>query len=227
MISAFEEAGRGVAAPVELLTRSGRGVSPLEFFAVSEGGGEGLAAGGAAAVMGAEVAAAEERAGQMRAMVDAARHEAAAEVRREMEEKMDARLAVERERVDTMRRQFATDRERYFGAAEGQVVRLALLVARRVLAREVTGDGMHLAATVRAALARVQEGSATVLRVPGPEVSAWRVMFAAGVEVVGDAEMEAGTCVLETNVGRVELGVEVQMGEIERGFGELLRRQGE
>ena len=39
--------------------------------------------------------------------------------------------------------------------------------------------------------------------------------------------MSKGECVLETTVGRVELGVEVQVAEIERGFGDLIRRQGE
>jgi flagellar assembly protein FliH len=47
------------------------------------------------------------------------------------------------------------------------------------------------------------------------------------VTVVGDAHLEAGECVLETDVGTVELGVQVQLAEIERGFGDLLRRQGE
>ena len=211
--------------PGELLGRSGRGVSLLEFMSVDEAG-DGRE-DGAAAAMGQEEVEAGERARQLRVMIEAAREEAAAEVRRELEEEMEARLEVERGRVDLMRRQFAKDRERYFGAAEGQVVRLALAVARRVLAREMAGESMHLAETVRAALGRVQEGTATVLRVPAAEAAEWAAMFSGGVEVVGDEEMEAGDCVLETHVGRVELGVEVQMREVERGFGELLRRQGE
>lgn len=217
----FEAARGGTEMPVELLGRSGRGVSLLEFMSVGEAEEE---AQGGVVGMGLEEAEANERALQLRVMIDAARAEAAGEVRRELEEEMEARLEVERGRVDLMRRQFAKDRERYFGAAEGQVVRLALAVARKVLSREVAGDAMHLAETVRAALGKVQEGSSTVLRVPRGEVGDWKAMFSGGVEVVAG---EAGEWVLETNVGRVELAVEVQMGEVERGFGELLRRQGE
>jgi len=133
--------------------------------------------------------------------------------------------------VECVASEFAMDRQRYFAAAEAQVVKLALAIARRVLTREVEADTMHLAATVRAALARVHDGSASVLRVRLGEQSQWEALFAKSregtVSVVGDEHMEAGECVLETSVGRVELGVNVQLAEIERGFGELLRRQGE
>ena len=51
-------------------------------------------------------------------------------------------------------------------------------------------------------------------------------MLGAEVEVVREERMNAGECRLETSVGHVELGVRSQMEEIERGFGELLERQG-
>jgi len=95
----------------------------------------------------------------------------------------------------------------------------------------VDADQMHLAAIVRAALARVHDGSASTLRVRTGEEPQWEALFATGregvVTVVGDAHLEAGECVLETDVGTVELGVQVQLAEIERGFGDLLRRQGD
>lgn len=219
------EDAEAVEVAVELITPGGRGVSALEFFAEGEGEGDDEADAG---LTGESESAAGERAAQMRAMIDAAREEATMEARRAFEWEMEVRLGQERARVEQVSVQFAKDRERYFGAAEGQVVRLALAVARRVLAREVAADAMHLAGTVRAALARVQDGSSPVLRVSGEESEAWRAMFVGGgVEVVRDDSLGEGECVLETNVGRVELGVEVQMGEIERGFGELLHRQGE
>ncbi len=225
----FEVWGVGERAnglQAEFLPQERRGVSPLEFFAISERASE--AAEAAAATMGEEELAAGERARQTRAMLEAVREEAATDARRSLEVEMEAQLGDERARVEEVCAQFARDRERYFAAAEAQVVRLALATARRVLAREVAGDPMHLTATVRAALGRVQDGSATVLRVPAEELEAWAGMFAGGtVEVIGDEGLGTGECALETNLGRVELGVEVQMGEIERGFGELLRRQGE
>jgi flagellar assembly protein FliH len=35
--------------------------------------------------------------------------------------------------------------------------------------------------------------------------------------------MRTGECVLETNIGRVELGVSAQLAEIEKGFFDLLQ----
>ena len=46
-----------------------------------------------------------------------------------------------------------------------------------------------------------------------------------GVAIVGDPKIAAGECLLETSVGRVELGVGPQMDELERGFDDLLQRQ--
>ena len=58
---------------------------------------------------------------------------------------------------------------------------------------------------------------------------AWRELMqaedASMVEVSGDSRLEAGECVLETSVGRVELGVEAQLEEIEKGFFDLLQQR--
>jgi flagellar assembly protein FliH len=57
----------------------------------------------------------------------------------------------------------------------------------------------------------------------------WRQVFAASSElslqVVGDERLTEGQCVLDTNVGRVELGVSAQLEEIERGFFDLLQQR--
>jgi flagellar assembly protein FliH len=168
--------------------------------------------------------------GEMLLKVKAAREEGRAQAKSESQEELGEQLAEERERVDQLRLEFARDRQRFFAAAESQVVRLALAVARRVLAREVGSDGLHLRATVKAALARVQDSSVTTLRVPVEEEEEWAALFKTGaageVKVVGDERMSSGECVLETTVGRVELGVEVQLAEIERGFRELVQGDG-
>jgi flagellar assembly protein FliH len=226
MTSLFDlpDAGRGHEIPVDLVTAGARGVSLLEFFAVEDEAADRLAQEAAArAAAHSPESLAQERARQTGAMIDAARAEARAEARAQFEAELTARIAVEHERVERMAAEFARDRQRYFAAAEAQVVKLAIAVARRVLQREVTGDPMHLTATVRAALARVQEGSATVLRVH--DASGWAEMVGdANISVVEDERLGEGECVLETEVGRVELGVAVQLEEIERGFGELMQR---
>ena len=220
--ASYDHAGKEI--PVDLVTPGSQNVSLLEFFAVED---EETALRGRESV--AEPPAefiANERAKHTRAMIDAAREEAAADAREDFEDELTEKIATERARVERVCAEFARDRQRFFAAAEAQVVKLAISIARRVLAREVEADTMHLTAIVRAALARVQDGSATVLRVR--ETAGWAEMFAnENVSVVADERLGAGECVLETEVGRVELGVQVQMDEIERGFGDLLRRSGE
>jgi flagellar assembly protein FliH len=207
--------------PVDLMARQRRTVSPIEFLPLTN-------RQGSEETRRQVEDAGQTREAQVKVMVQAARAEAKAEALRECEEEMVERLAEERTRVQRIAAAFALDRQRYFGAAEVQVVRLALAIASRVLAREVSGDRMHLEATVRAALARVQDESATMLRVAVNDVAMWKETFAGlrapALEVVGDERLSAGECVLATSVGRVELGVKVQMAEIERSFHELMPR---
>jgi flagellar assembly protein FliH len=218
--------------PVDLISAGGRGVSVLEFFVLEDAERERLAREDAESLTRQpQESAPAERANQIHAMVEAARSDALEQARRQFESELEQRLDQERARVEAVASEFAMDRQRYFAAAETQVVGLAIAIARRVLSREVEADVMHLTATVRAALARVHNGSATTLRVRSSEQPQWEALFAnsreGSVTVVGDQRMEAGECVLETDVGRVELGVQVQLAEIERGFGDLLRRQGD
>jgi flagellar assembly protein FliH len=213
----------GAEAAVDLMASVTRGVSLLEFFTIEDEQPEPQAS---ARVDESSEQAARERARQTRAMVDAAREDALATARSEYELALAEGVAKERERVERICAEFARDRQRYFAAAEAQVVKLALAVARRILAREVAADPMYLAATVRAALARVQDATTTVLRVK--DASGWAELLTdEAVTVVEDDRLRPEECVLETEVGRVELAIEVQLDEVERGFSALTHRQGE
>lgn len=167
---------------------------------------------------------------ESRLRLEEARAEGVRAARRDFEVELEAKLAEERLRLDRLRTEFARDRQRFFAAAEGQVVKLALAVARRILHRDAMVEGLPLRATVKAALARVQDESSTVLRVPPSEVGAWREMFVKGtagkIDVEGDQRMAEGECSLQTKVGGVALGVQAQMEEVERGFAELTQDQG-
>jgi flagellar assembly protein FliH len=228
----FPEVGQAGDMPLDLISSGGRGVSALEFFALEDEECDAATEDDVEAEPQRPAeSAASDRARQVQVMIEAARADGEDEARRGFEAELHRKLDAERERVEQVCSEFAMDRQRYFAAAEGQVVKLAIAVARRVLAREVEADAMHLTAVVRAALARVHDGSTSVLRVRSGEQAQWEALLAnsreGSVSVVGDAHLEAGECVLETDVGRAELGVQVQLAEIERGFGELLRRQGE
>jgi flagellar assembly protein FliH len=89
-------------------------------------------------------------------------------------------------------------------------------------------DPLLLSGAVRVALEKIQDESEIILRVPAEDVSEWMSRFERGSEgkpirIVADEKLHDGACVLETIVGSIELGIEVQLAEIERGFFDLLQ----
>jgi flagellar assembly protein FliH len=229
-------AGRGTAAtmPVRLLGMGGRGVSRLEFYPL-EGPEikEEVEADGEEVLLKEEVAALDGRlqaqAMDMSAGIEIARSEAKAEARREWENELTERIADERTLILTAYEAFLRERVKYFAGVEAEVVKLALAIAARVLHREAKLDPLLLTGVVRIALEKVAEDSATVLRVPVGAIEMWREVFVASPEsslqIVGDERLSAGECVLDTNVGKVELGVSAQLEEIERGFFDLMQQR--
>jgi flagellar assembly protein FliH len=148
----------------------------------------------------------------------------------ELEANMRASVAQERARLVGVAKDFGTARERYFSVVEQEVVKLALAIAGRVLHRETQIDPLLLAGAVRVALEKMQDRSGVVLRVAGADVAAWELAFQATEpserpQVVEDAKLERGECVLDTKMGTVELGVSVQLEEIEKGFFDLLNHR--
>ncbi len=179
-----------------------------------------------------EIAALESRyqlqAEQMLTLIETARKEATTEVRESWEKELEGLITAERERVARIAEQFSRERAGYFASVEVEVVKLALAIAARVLHREVQLDPLLLAAAVRVALENLEKGSTTILRVPPSLGEPWRQVVAVegcGVQVVEEERLSAGECVLETSLGRVDLGVSAQLVEIERGFFDLLQRR--
>jgi flagellar assembly protein FliH len=233
----------GASFPVRLWDRpasGGKVVSRLEFQSVEE---QAVVEMTAPTKSGAEqdetelrredemaVLDMESQMQQVSSQISAARSEAKAEARRDWQEELEERIAIERGGVLRSCEQFARERARYFAGVEAEVVRLALAIAARVLHREAKLDPLLLSAAVRVALEKVAEDSTTVLRVPAAEAELWRGIFSAqafesSVQVMGDERLGTGECVLETNVGKVELGVSAQLSEIERGFFDLLQQR--
>ena len=123
---------------------------------------------------------------------------------------------------------FRAERQKYFKDVEGEVVRLALAIAARVLHREAQLDPLFLAGAVRVALDRLADSTGVVLRVAPGQVLVWQEMFrlsgdvGAQPEILGDISLSSGECVLETRLGTIEVGVRAQLEEIEKGFFDLL-----
>lgn len=166
---------------------------------------------------------------QLLEQMEQARHQAKLEASQEWESHFEERLTQERQSVAEVCAEFAKKRTDYFAAVESEVVRLSLAIASRVLHREAKLDPLLLSAAVRVALEKITEESEVKLHVPMAEVERWKALFVEEsyhyVHVVGEESMAPSDCVLETSMGRAELGVSTQLEEIERGFFDLLQQR--
>jgi len=119
---------------------------------------------------------------------------------------------------------FRQERDRFLHAVEREVVELALAVAARILRREAQMDPLLLTGAVRVALGQLAATTQARLRVPAADLELWAESIALlpnlalkPTVVAGDG-MRLGDCVIETELGSVDLGIRAQLGEIERGF---------
>jgi flagellar assembly protein FliH len=128
------------------------------------------------------------------------------------------------EQIATLLQKFDEAREKYLQAVEHEVVELALAVAARVLRREAQMDPLLLTGAVRVALGQLASTAKVRLHVPAAECDMWTEAIehlpnlAPRPTVHAGDGMRVGDCVIETEVGSVDLGVRAQLGEIERGF---------
>lgn len=145
----------------------------------------------------------------------------------EREAQAEAHALAEKQRTEQLAEiinGFAQERDCYFQAVEHEVVELALAIAARVLRREAQMDPLLLTGAVRVALGQLSESTQVRLRVPAGELDLWTEAIehipnlALKPAVVAGQAMRLGDCVLETELGSVDLGVRAQLGEIERGF---------
>jgi flagellar assembly protein FliH len=220
--------------------RKKKNVSRLEFHTIDQIGADPIQGADAGVVLNAQAVSIEVQIAAMERQlklqeqetaqqIEAAQRAARIESRKEWEEELEERVAMERARVARMCEEFGKERTRYFIDVESEVVKLALAIAARVLHRETNLDPLFLTAAVRVVLEKVADNSTMELHVPVAEVERWRDAMAADaesrVQFVGDERLSAGECILQTSVGRVELGVKAQLEEIEKGFFDLLQQR--
>jgi len=145
----------------------------------------------------------------------------------QLQSALDAAVARAREQVEGAIRDFARERASYYRRVEGEVVQLALAIARKVLHREVQIDPHALAGIVRITLDKLDAGTKADLHVHPSEATDWRHYFAnraEGVipEVHEDPSLPAGECRIATSLGSTEIGIASQLKEIETGLLDLL-----
>jgi flagellar assembly protein FliH len=153
-----------------------------------------------------------------------ARHEGEARARADYESQLTQIRASLRDALVG----FAQERRTYYQKVEGEVVRLALSIARKVLHRESQLDPLLLAGMVHVALKKIESGTKTTMRVHPQQVSEFRSYFAHHMEtqdmpeVLEDATVAKESCVLQTTLGTTEIGINAQLKEIEQGLCDLL-----
>ena len=152
------------------------------------------------------------------------REEALMEARKSMEEE----VAKERARLTSTIEQFHVIRAAYFQKVEGEVVGLALAIARKILHREAQIDPLLLAGIVRVALEQIRSATTVILRTHPKNAHDWRMFLSTHLppsempDIVEDPAQAPDVCRLETSVGTTEIGIDVQLKEIERGLLDLL-----
>jgi flagellar assembly protein FliH len=146
----------------------------------------------------------------------------------QLRSELDAALAKHREHIGHALREFALERQNYYRRVEGEIVQLALAIARKILHREAQLDPNALAGIVRVTLEKLDTGTTVKLHVHPQEAADWRHYFACqtedvpGPDVHEDPAIGSGECRIETSLGSAQVGLELQLKEIETGLVDLL-----
>jgi flagellar assembly protein FliH len=114
--------------------------------------------------------------------------------------------------------------------AEEDLVKLAIAIARRLIRRELSTDGVAILGLVKAALSRVEARDVIRIRVHPEDAKILQpclveLSLPDRVELTADRSLERGAVIVETARGELDASVETQLTEIERGFADLVRRQ--
>lgn len=123
----------------------------------------------------------------------------------------------------------ASLRSRIRGDAESDLLKLAISIARRVLHRELTLDPESIEGLIRVALDKLQTRELCRVRVHPDQEQAIRKSLerfsnSQKVELTTDASLQCGDVLFETAHGTLDASIESQLGEIERGLADRLRR---
>jgi flagellar assembly protein FliH len=177
-------------------------------------------------------------AGKRRVMLEISEDDLAERIRREradatqqaeqrLGQEFEAKLQAARAPIASAVASFETQRVEYFARVEAEAVKLALAIAAKILHREAQVDPMLVAALVRIAIEKMREGSSVTVRVSRGLAPRWREYFArqtggARVEVAEDGELSDHDCLLETELGVANFGLDTQLKEVEQGFFDLL-----
>ena len=161
----------------------------------------------------------------------AAREEAFEAGRKTIENQYSGALSTASEALTKAIEEFRMTRDHYLAQVEREIVHLALAIAERILHREAQIDPLLLSGAVRVALGQLTESTDVLVKVPVAEENLWSEVFRMmpnlplRPDLKSDERMKPGECIIETRLGNIDLGIRAQLGEIERGFFDLLQHR--
>jgi flagellar assembly protein FliH len=167
--------------------------------------------------------------GELSRLISEARTEGAREAERLARENFEGEIARLKQQVAELALSFQRERSEYFSKVEVELVHFALAIAARILHREAQVDRMVVAGLVKVMLEKLHQGTQVIVRVRPEEVESWRHYFheVSNLKVVEDSSLEPRGCLMETELGTADMGLDAQLKEVEKGFFDLLAQRSE
>jgi flagellar assembly protein FliH len=169
----------------------------------------------------------EAREAEFAARIREARMEATSQIEQKLRQEYEQKLLAARQPIVDAVKEFAEQQEDYFARVESEVVQLALSIAAKILHRESQVDPMLVASLVRLSVEKIREGSNVTVKVHPGLGESWKRYFAVfpnpgRIEVIEDPQLGDQDCILETELGSANFGLDAQLKEVEKGFFDLL-----
>jgi flagellar assembly protein FliH len=151
------------------------------------------------------------------------RREAVAEGHRQAREEISAELNAAHNQIAHTLSELAGVKRKLRHDAEGELIKLSLAIARRILYREVSIDPEALHGLVHTALQKLQNREISRVRVYSAGADSVRsalerIGAAPAIQVFPDSSLKNGDIVFETSFGDLDASVDSQLQEIQRGF---------
>lgn len=155
------------------------------------------------------------------------RADAVAQVEQKLRQDSEQKLLAVRAPIAATLQEFAEQREDYFNRVEAEIIQLSLSIAAKILHREAQVDPMLVATLVRIAVEKMRDNSNITVHVGAGRGNTWKRYFAGfpnlgHVQVAEDPKLSEQDCILETELGSANFGLDSQLKEVEQGFFDLL-----
>ena len=139
-------------------------------------------------------------------------------------QRMGGQVKAKVEQLSRSIEQLALHRGKVQREAEPELVRLSLAIARRILRRALSVDPESLLGLVKAGLERIESADIHRVRVHPEHASILAGLLegaARPVEFAADPGLPVGAVIFETARGSLDMGLDTQLKEIERGFADM------